>query len=119
MEAVKPFVGSGGAVATNVLTEAEAVLDARDALVDLAESGRVQLLIMASRGPSALKRCAAAHFRFARRKASSSAAHLTRMHYRRASMGSVCSYVIQHAQIPLVIVPPLSLVEEGQAQQAQ
>ena len=51
VEAVKSAIGSGGTVSLN--SNLEGADDARDALVDLASSGRVELLVLASRcGPS-------------------------------------------------------------------
>ena len=84
------FVGSKGkAVTTHELSSEYAV---QDSLVDLAQSGvpgvwdgPPHMLILASRGPGALKRA--------------------------APLGSVCDYVVRHAACSLAIVPPPALVE--------
>ncbi len=69
--------------------------DARDALVDLAESGLAQagspepphLMLLASRGPAAL---------------------------RRAALGSVSAYAVAHAPCALGLVPPTALLAAGE-----
>jgi nucleotide-binding universal stress UspA family protein len=85
-KALSDFTAGGGGSAT--VAELATAFDARDALVDLAETGVAggagppDLLILASRGPAALKR---------------------------AALGSVCAYVIAHAPASLCVVPPPAL----------
>ena len=85
-KALSDFSAGGGGSAT--VAELATAFDARDALVDLAETGVAggagppDLLILASRGPAALKR---------------------------AALGSVCAYVIAHAPASLCVVPPPAL----------
>jgi len=66
--------------------------DVRDALVDLGQSGVAgisdgppHLLVLAGRGPSALKRA--------------------------APLGSVCQYMLCNADCPMAVVPPLALAQ--------
>ncbi len=86
---LRDFVAPGGGTA---ITDAAftSAFDVRDALVDLAQSGVAgiaggppSLMVLASRGPSALKR---------------------------AALGSVSSYVVQHAACSLALVPPPALL---------
>lgn len=87
---LEAFVGPKGKAITNHELSSEYAV--QDALVDLAQSGvpgiwdgPPHMLILASRGPGALKRA--------------------------APLGSVCEYVVRHAQCSLAVVPPPALAQ--------
>ena len=87
LSACKAALEEGGVKDVRLEVLRDWLEDARDALVDLSEAGDAPaLMILASRGPSALKR---------------------------ATLGSVCSYCVQHAACSLAIVPPLALAGAG------
>ena len=87
LSSCKAALTEGGVKDVRPEVRSDRLEDARDALVDLSEAGDApELMILASRGPSALKR---------------------------ATLGSVCSYVVMHASCSLAIVPPLALLHAG------
>jgi nucleotide-binding universal stress UspA family protein len=87
---LEAFVGTEGKAITNHQLSSEYAV--QDALVDLAQSGAPgvwdgppHMLILSSRGPGALKRA--------------------------TPLGSVCAYVVRHAQCSLAVVPPPALAQ--------
>lgn len=89
-EAADALRSSGARV---TLARVATAFDTRDALVDLAGSGvqggppgAPDLLVLATRGPAPL---------------------------RRAALGAVAAYVVQHAPAALCLVPPPALAKQG------